>query len=135
MKIIRLDSCEDNWSPLASATVKKRSKLHEKALEVIRKVLPATMILNEVAIPIDRKKKLYLDIYLSQHKIAIEVMGKQHKKKVPFFQTKRQFGKQLENDALKKEWCLLNSIVFLEFWFDREDVWELKLREILGLTT
>jgi hypothetical protein len=62
-------------------------------------------------------------------------MGCQHRTMSVFFHTKQQYNKQVENDTLKKEWCLTNGIVFLEFWHDQEDIWEDKLKEILGLTT
>ena len=135
MLITRLDGVEGKWSPLTNTTKKKKSKLQERAVEVIKAVLPSTMILQEVAIPIDNKKRLYLDIFLPMHRVALEIQGRQHDKRVKFFQTRHQHNRQLENDKLKSDWCRLNNIPLLYFNHDEDaKTWEIKLREMLGLS-
>ena len=135
MLITRLDGVEVKWSPLTNETKKKRSKLQEKAIEVIKSIVPSTMILEEVAIPINQKKQLYLDIFLPKHRISIEIQGAQHSHRNKFFQTKHQYNTQLENDRLKQEFCSLNNIPLIYFNYDEDiDVWANKLKIFLGIT-
>jgi hypothetical protein len=134
MRITMLDGHKRVWHPLTNVTDKKPSVLHIRAVEVIKKLLPISPILNEVAIPIDRRRTLFLDIFLPIHKIAIEVQGAQHGCRVAFFQTKQQHNRQVENDRKKREWTALNNITLLEFWYNEEKQWEAILKEALGLT-
>ena len=95
-------------------------------------MLPGTVILEEVSIPISKKKKLLLDIFLTKHRVAVEVNGGHHRKRVGFFQTRQQFNKQVENDKQKREWANINGIHLIELWFDEgTDRWEQKIREVL----
>ena len=51
MKIIGLDGKEYNWNPSSKeSSVKKRSKLHEKAKDVLDILFPYDRILEEVSL-------------------------------------------------------------------------------------
>lgn len=58
--------------------------------------------------------KMKIDLYNHTKKIAIEVQGRQHDAFVPHFHiTRHGYGKQLERDEKKAEWCKLNGIVLV----------------------
>ena len=134
MIIQDLDGNDIEWQP-GSRKQNKRvtSKLQQKAVEEILMVLPGTMVLQEVAIPIRKGKTLYLDIYLPRHKVAVEVMGAQHgKARVSFFHTSEQCRRQTRNDKCKKEWCELNNIPLVYFEYNENpEQWKIKLRQVL----
>jgi hypothetical protein len=136
MKITMLDGHQKVWYPSSNTTDKKKSKLQVRAVEVIKQLLPSTMVLEEVSVPVDRKKTLYLDIFLSIHRLALEIQGQQHGlKRINFFQTKHQHNRQLENDDKKRQWCELNNIQLIYLNHDEEKQWEQILKTALGLNS
>ena len=133
MKMIDLDGREVEWRPKGRSQHKGRvSKLQHRAVDIVLSVLPGTLILQEVAIPISSKKGLYLDIYLPIHKIGIEVHGRQHNKQVPFFQDTKQFARQRINDELKAKWFEQNNIPLLVFYHNESnEQWISKIKQAL----
>ena len=130
MIVKTLDNHEVKWQ--LKSTGKKISKLHQRAIEVIQGTLPGVHILQEVAIPVRKGKKLYLDVYLLKQMVAIEIMGAQHGKRVKHFQTSDQFRKQVDNDGLKAMWCQVNNIPLIYFEHDEtEQIWRAKLLNVL----
>jgi hypothetical protein len=136
MKIITLDNQEIEWKP--KKTNHRISKLQQKAIELILKVIPGTLILTEIPLPITKSRKvrggaaLRADIFIIRHKIIVEVMGRQHFCRVNHFQTRIQHNKQLINDDIKRQWCELNQIPLIYFNFNETiETWEEKLRGIL----
>lgn len=98
---------------------------------MILEILPGTILLREVVIPVKSGKRLYADLYLLKHNLIIEVQGIQHTKRVSMFHTKKGFKKQKENEELKAEWCELNGIRLVYLDHDNEEEWEGILREII----
>ena len=135
MIVQTLDGQQLPWKLPTKKSKTRRSKLHEQALEVVQEVLPGTLILEEVGIPVKKNKRLKLDIYLPKFRIAIEVQGMQHFKIVKHFQSKKQYYQQQNNDEDKAHWCRLNEITLVYFNFDEHwDTWKTKLNNVLGKT-
>ena len=63
MIVKTVDGHDIKWRP-KSGDKTQFSALHLKAKEVIKLQYPATKIMEEVAIPVKRRKTLYLDFYL-----------------------------------------------------------------------
>ena len=135
MKVKYLHTDEEtDWRLRIKTAKRKPSKLLQKALQVISETIPGILILEEVTIPVDKGKKLYLDIYLPKHKVCVECHGKQHgQTRVKFFQTRQQHNKQLQNDNDKYNWCIENGIKILYFHHDESpETWQNKLNRALG---
>lgn len=62
-----------------------------------------------------RKKKLYLDFYLPDYKIAIECQGKQHFSPVDMFGGQEFYDLTNERDSLKQQLCADHCIKILYF--------------------
>jgi len=136
MQVITLDGNTVKWCPGSRKQNKRKtSKLQTRAVNVILSVLPGTLVLEEISIPVKcsgKNKILYLDIWLPRHTLAIEVQGNQHNEVVPFFQGKQQFAQQKTNDELKAEWFQQNGIPLIYFYNDEtEDEWVNKLKKVL----
>ena len=135
MIVQTLDGQQLPWKLPTKKSKARRSKLHEQALKVVQKVLPGTLILEEVGIPVKKNKRLKLDIYLPKFRVAIECQGMQHFKIVKHFQNKKQYYQQRNNDDDKAHWCDLNEITLIYFNFDEHwDTWKTKLNNMLGKT-
>lgn len=132
MKVKDLDGKEHKWL-LAGCYVpldesRPRSKLHLKARDLIHSLYPASQILEEVQIPINKKTTLYLDFYLRIEGIAVEVQGEQHFKWIPHFhKLKIDFYHQQRNDMLKASWCEFNGIELITLPYNEDlDEWRAK---------
>jgi hypothetical protein len=90
-------------------------------------------ILEEVKLPGSRdpakKSVLYLDFFIPNIKIGVEVHGEQHYKYVPFFhKSKAGFLQAQTRDRIKAEWCELNSIELIVLKYDStEKYWREQL--------
>jgi len=132
MQVQTLDGHTVKWSPSGSDRIV--SKLQSRAADVIREVIPGVLILFEVSIPIGKKKKLWVDMFLPTHKLGIEVNGIQHSKKIRHFHTRSQFNRQKENDDLKQQFFELNSMRFVVLDYDEGEItWIQRIRKALGL--
>lgn len=97
-------------------------------MTVIKGVYPASVVLEECSIKIDRRKTLYLDIFLPTYGIVIEVNGKQHFERCSHFQSDQQFYNQRRNDIMKADWAELNNLRLVNFNYDEsDDEWRQKL--------
>ena len=130
MKVKDLNGRISHWKTTGCHTQNdNKSSLHLKAREKIIRIFPNIIILEEVPIRIYAHKILFLDFYLPIYKKAIEVHGKQHFVFNPhFFPSRFEFKKQQLNDALKKEWCAANEIIYIELKFDEEDQWTTQIK-------
>ena len=93
----------------------KRSFYHLKAREIIKDIFHGYTILEEVKLPGTvnpaKKSALYLDFYIPNATMAVEVHGQQHFKYTPFFhKSKAGFLKAQARDKVKAEWCEINNI-------------------------
>ena len=107
---------------------KKKSTYHIGARKILRELFSGYNILEEVKLPgstaTHRRSVLYLDFFLPNLMLAVEVHGRQHYEYVPFFhKSKAGFVKSLARDEDKKDWCELNDIrlIVLSYLDSKED--------------
>lgn len=114
---------------IESNILEERSKLHLKARELLKQEFPFLIILEEVYMPIFRKKKLPFDFFIPKNNLIIEVHGEQHFKFTPLFhKTRMDYLKSKVRDSQKKEWCELNKFRLVEFlWNEDVETWKMKL--------
>ena len=111
----------------------KRSFYHIRAREIIKDIFHGYTVLEEVKLPGSvnpaKRSVLYLDFFISNVKIAIEVHGQQHFKYTPFFhKSKAGFLKAKARDRNKAEWCDINDINLIVLRFDEsEEYWREKI--------
>lgn len=117
---------------IVTATDKRsRSKLHVKARKILYELFPTMKILEEVPIKPRGTKTQYLDFYINQIKLAVEVHGQQHYKfNTMFHASARDFLNQKRNDTDKEDWCILNGITHIELPYN-EDIEQWKNKIIL----
>jgi len=117
---------------IVTATDKRsRSKLHVKARKILYELFPTMKILEEVPIKPRGNKTQYLDFYINQIKLAVEVHGQQHYKfNTMFHASARDFLNQKRNDTDKEDWCILNGITHIELPYN-EDIEQWKNKIIL----
>lgn len=71
------------------------------------------IIYTEIFIPIER---LFLDFFIPNRRLVIEVDGVQHQRYVKFFhKTITEFNKQQDIDRRKSEWCKLNGLKLIKY--------------------
>ncbi len=133
MKVYDLDGKQSVLSlggyQVDGSQTRPRSELHLKARDIIKEAYPLYSILEEVPITIKRGNTVYLDFFLPQLKMSIEVNGRQHFECVIHFHgSLAGFKLQQKNDRLKREWLDLNGIKLIEFNYNEtEDQWKNKL--------
>jgi hypothetical protein len=119
MKIVGLNGREYNIN-LNKYIVKKddktvKSKYHIAARELLADTFKGYNILEEVKLPGSRcpskKSALFLDFFIPNFMLGIEVHGQQHYEFCKFFhKTKAGFLTAKRRDWIKEEWCKLNNI-------------------------
>lgn len=113
---------------------REKSKIFEQALLLIKELYPALTTCEEIAIKVQPGTILYIDLYVPALELAIEIHGKQHFEYTPHYHKhKHRFGRSRLNDDLKKEWCELNKIRYVELKYDESrEQWADKLRRAIG---
>ena len=109
------------------ATRKNISSYHKKVKELLVRIFPTDVIIEESPIPAEY---LYLDFYLPHRQLAIEVHGEQHYKfNNHFFDSQMDFFQAQARDRRKLNWCVEQSIdlVILNYNEDMNE-WERKIR-------
>jgi hypothetical protein len=111
-----------------------RSSLHLRARQILKKLFPKDIILEEISLPGSSKGStgtLRLDFLIETYKLAIEVHGEQHYKfNSHFFKDKHQFLLALKRDSVKMEWCEMNEISLVELPYSENDnEWKRRIRE------
>lgn len=135
MKIRDLDNEIQKWNlngyMVKASDVRPRSKLHLRARNILVDLFPTVQILEEVAVPITRREKLFFDFYINTIKLVIEVHGQQHYKFNSLFHTSAQdFAQQKKRDFKKREWCEYNNITYVELPYNESDEeWILKIKQ------
>jgi hypothetical protein len=132
MQIKTLDGSIQNWQLTgytSNASIERKSSFHLLARELLRQQHPTLQILEEVTVPLRRSEVVYLDFYIPLLKKAIEVHGEQHYKFTPFYHSNQlAFLKAQKKDREKKEWCLINSIKYVELPYNEaQDQWTERL--------
>lgn len=133
MKVVGLNGREYNLNLRKYAVYKDNSKKISKNHLLARKIISETLcgynVLEEVKLPgstaSHKRGVLYLDFFVPNLMLAIEVHGRQHYEYVPFFhKTKRGFILAQARDEDKAEWCRLNNIEILVLKYsESEDGW------------
>jgi len=115
---------------------RKRSKHHIRARQLIAEVYHSYRVLEEVKMPgstaAHRKSVLYLDFFIPNIKVALEVHGRQHYEHVPFFhKTKADFLRAKARDEDKIDWCELNNITLVTLKYSgTDDEWRKSIKSI-----
>ena len=124
MKVKGLDGREYSWSlgghQHTPNQARPRSELHLTARTLLKELYISFPLLEEVYIP--GPDKMYLDFFIPNAKIGVEVHGEQHFKFVPYFhKTKAGWLYAQMRDRDKAEWCELNEIELIVFRFDSSE--------------
>ena len=138
MKYVGFNGREYNINPseyklnLDDTTAK--SKYHLRARKVLREMFPGDIILEEVALPgssTGNIKTLFVDFLIETYHLGIEVHGEQHYKyNSHFFKNKSDFFLALKRDRIKKEWCELNNVLYIELKYSEDDnEWRRRIKE------
>jgi hypothetical protein len=133
MKVIGLNGREYVWDlrnySVDANDTRKRSRYHFRARKLLKTIFHSYRILEEVKLPGStprhRKGVLYLDFYIPQIMLAIEVHGQQHYEFISFFhKTNADFLLAKAKDEDKIEWCRLNGIDLIELKYsDTDEQW------------
>jgi len=99
-----------------------RSSLHLKARALLHLYFSMYLIAEEVPIP---GENLYIDFYICNKNLAIEIHGEQHYKfNSYFFNDKIAYYKSQNRDLRKEWWCKKNGISLIVLPFDKINEWE-----------
>jgi very-short-patch-repair endonuclease len=96
---------------------------------LLKEIYHSYRILEEVKLPgstaSHRRSVLYLDFFIPNLRLGIEVHGQQHYEYSPFFhKNKAAFLKAQSRDEDKLKWCELNDIELVVLKYsDNEDDW------------
>lgn len=134
MKITGLDGKEYSWSPAANQAAKSGcSSYHAKARELLKELYPFDRILEEVTLPGSntklRKSVLFVDFYIPNRSLLVEIQGEQHFEKNSFFhKDSMAFYKGQSRDRDKIEWASINGLTLISLNYDEtEEQWRMKL--------
>jgi hypothetical protein len=133
---MQVTDLEGNVSKLNTSpkNKKKPSKLFLKVVDLIRSKYSLIRICQELRVRIRPGKMLYLDMYLPDFNLAIEVNGRQHYEFVPHYHKYRhQYARNRLNDDLKREWCEINNIKLIELKYsDSIEEWDEQINRATG---
>jgi hypothetical protein len=113
---------------------RKRSKYHIRARNLLKEIFNSYRVLEEVKLPgstaLNRKSVLYLDFYIPNLQLGIEIHGEQHYCYNPFFhKSKADFLKAKSRDEDKIEWCELNNIELITLKYsESDDEWRKRIK-------
>jgi hypothetical protein len=98
---------------------KAKSSYHLKARKLLRSIFTSYRIIEEVQLPgtkeVGFSPYLYLDFFVPNLDLAVEVHGEQHYKFIKHFHgTSRGFLESQNRDRRKAQWCELNNIQLIE---------------------
>jgi hypothetical protein len=138
VKIIGLDGKERSWNlskyKNSKNSSRPRSQYHIKARKLLRDIFPRDKILEEVSLPGSntdtRKSTLFVDFFIPNRSLIVEVHGQQHYEYVAFYHKKKiNFYKAQARDRDKLEWSCVNDIrvVVLKYSDDLEK-WERQIK-------
>lgn len=107
------------------------SILCDQVIQILNSIFPETRIVEEKSIRVDGKV-LYLDIWLPDYDIIIEVHGNQHDSYVRHFHKDSYGFTQAKNrDRIKKNWALSKGYTFIELRTDVLPINEEDLKRII----
>lgn len=129
MKFLDLDGNEYSINiKKYSINTRPCSALEEKARELLQKLYPNDVILEQFPILTD-KNTIFGDFLLISRNLLIEVDGQQHTKFNQFFhKNKLEFLKAKTRDKKKHEWAKINGYSIVRLSFDEDiETWENKI--------
>jgi hypothetical protein len=106
-----------------------KSKLHLYARDVLKTCYPSYTIYEEVKLPGStnprNKSVLYLDFFIPNLMIGVEVHGEQHFQYVPYYHKNlRGFLDSQNRDELKAAWCEKNKIQLIILKHNEPHLWK-----------
>jgi len=115
-----------NLSQYYNKEGENKSSLHLKCRDLIKEVFKMRVVLEEVYIPIE---KLYLDFFIPDFKLVIEVHGAQHFNFNKFhYKDKLDFYNSQGRDNKKREFCKNNKFYLVELSYNEKvSEWRNKL--------
>jgi len=108
------------------------SNYHEKARELLKETFPMIRIVEEMPIPGAGNNGLFADFFIPGLKMVVEVHGEQHYKYIKHFHGDiNGFKASKKRDSLKKEWCKMNNIEYVELSY-KDDIneWKRKITDV-----
>lgn len=135
MKVIGFDGKEYsiNFTKDCKDTVK--SELHNQAREILKICLPYAKIYEDVILKGCRGigGALIGDFVIPNLPLLVEVHGRQHYEYVKYFhKSKKNFKLYVKNDSIKKDWCELNEIIYIELAYNKIKEWKKIINEQIG---
>ena len=133
MKVYTASGNQVNWPPSGYTVnlneTRPRSSFHLKARELIQRLYPLHIIMEEVPIP---GEKLYCDFVIPTLNLVVEVHGQQHYEFNSFYyRSKWEWAIAKQNDKRKQEWLQNNNIRYCELPYDEsEEQWEKRLQTL-----
>ena len=137
MKVTGINGREYVWNlsgySVDANDTRKRSKYHLRARKILKQCFHSYRILEEVKLPgstlSHRKGVLFLDFFIPQIDLAIEVHGQQHYEFCPFFhKNKADFALAKAKDEDKIDWCKLNNIDLVVLKYsDTDEQWRYQI--------
>lgn len=130
MKIIGTDGKLYTLNPKKSAVEEdseSKSLLHKQARLIIKQCLPYSTIYEEITLTGCKGSSgtLRADFFIPELPLLIEIHGEQHYKFVKHFhKSEIEFSLAQKNDTIKKEWCALNDIGYVELPFNKIKEWK-----------
>ena len=107
------------------------SKLCDQVIETFKQVFPEISIKTEEHVEF-KGQRLFLDIWVPQFNLVIEVHGRQHDQFVKHFHGDAAgFHASKKRDSLKEEWAIENNYTFVPLRVDQLPVTPESLLEIL----
>ena len=138
MKAIGFNGREYGWNlnkyDVYNNDPRKRSKNHLRARKILRAIYHSYRVLEEVKLPgstlSHRRSVLYLDFFIPNIRLGVEVHGQQHYEYTPFFhRNKAGFLKAQTRDEDKLRWCELNNIELIVLKHsDDDNEWREQIR-------
>jgi hypothetical protein len=99
---------------LRKTSKKFKSKYHLMAHDLIKTIYPLYTVYEETKLP-GCKTALYLDLFVPNVQLAIEIQGESHFKFIPHFHTNIiGYAQAIARDREKREWCEINEISLIE---------------------
>lgn len=133
MKVRDLDLNEYNISlsghVVKGVELRPRSQYHVLARDILKEIFPTVHIIEEIPIRLRNGYNAYLDFFINQFKMVIEVHGQQHYKFTPMFHSSiHDFIKQKRRDSDIIEWCAINNFTYIELKYNEsEEEWKKKI--------
>lgn len=106
-----------------------RSQYHINARELLKDIFPTVHILEEVPVRLRTNSNAFIDFFVNQFKIVVEVHGQQHYKfNAMFHNSLQDFIKQKKRDSDLIEWCAINNLTYIELKYDESiEEWKKKI--------